>query len=110
MTKKYLNRNHTLFKANTPLNLIYIVKKGELQLEKPLVKNTSNLVKKMTEIMGGKPELNAVGECIPEMSNVAPKDLPAKFRVSTVTSGSIIGEDDLLTESATYTTTVTCTS
>lgn len=108
MTKKYLNRNHTLLTAGSPLNMIYIVKKGEFELSKPLVKNHSNLVKKMNELMGGKTETNSVGDFIPEMTKVAPKDLPASFRVTTVSSGSILGEDDLLTESSCYNSTIKC--
>ena len=66
---------------------MFVVKKGEFELETPLKQNYSKLTRKVIDLLGIKEleenKRNLIGECMPELEKDAPLDLPQNYRLFT---------------------------
>ena len=115
MKKVYFKRNQTLYSLGQPATHVYIVKKGDFELQTPLQKNFSKQASNIIDLLGA-PELrenrvNLIGQKLPEISKFAPHDLPSNLRLFSHSIGSVMGEEDMFNEmSGKYSSTLKCTS
>ena len=72
LEKRYYQRNETLYFQGQPADYVYIVKKGEFELTKPLrqqySKNTSRILSLLGKNLEQAGAVNMLGKCLPEMT------------------------------------------
>jgi CRP-like cAMP-binding protein len=102
MEKVYFQRNQTIYVKDQPVSHLYVVKKGQFELSKPLNKNLSSNTAKILELLGMEDiknrSQNLIGRRLPELQKEAPQNLPQDLRLYQHNVGAIMGEQDLIKE------------
>ena len=88
MQKMYFTHGQHVYRAGQANTHVYIVKKGMFEQQRPLVRNRSKIASSLHELVAD-PEKRAIvasnknllGQRLPELSTIAPQDLPCAFRL-----------------------------
>ncbi len=96
LKRKYV-RNFAVYKEGGVSDQVFIVTKGEFQLQRILAKEPREGVSLVLDLLGGREQVSSVAKRnvlsvkLPEM-----KDVPRKMMLQTFCRGSFVGEDDVL--------------
>ncbi|TNV83980.1 hypothetical protein FGO68_gene11952 [Halteria grandinella] len=127
LKKEKFNRNQIIYKHGDPAVKIYIIKKGEFQLVRRLRRQMStNRQKLQSKVFGPKEfnplefqkcggsrnesmQLNLTGS-LERDDKKAIENMPMMKNFLIFSSGSLMGEEDCISQDRTYTSTALCTS
>ena len=92
MDKIKLKRNQKVYQDGQQCNKVYIVWKGEFEIEQKLQKRNDTKNIKTQRVMGlEQPQKNILAKKLPEL-----EDLPVSHKLKIMGQGCLLGEDDLL--------------
>ena len=92
LEKQKFKRGQIIYKEKSIADRVYIVKKGEFQLERKMHRDLKDTASQVVELLGKKPSnQNILARKLPEI-----KDVPYSMKLMIFGVGSIIGEEDAL--------------
>ena len=95
LKKEKFKRNQVLYRAGDYANKIYIIKRGEIEMIRKLPKDSSNKFNSIVSAFGQKTtKKNIINQKIGDEI----EDIPTKQNFMIVGKGSMIGEEDLISE------------
>lgn len=81
-----------MYKDGQVADKVFIVRKGEFELERKMVKSYTDTTSQVLELLGRKQKEKCVlAQKLPEI-----KDIPGKLKLSIFGVGSIVGEEDVI--------------
>eukprot|EP00347_Sterkiella_histriomuscorum_P023519 403334331 len=92
LTKQKFKRGQIVYRENQLADKVFIVKKGEFELQRKLGRTLNEVATEVVELMGKKVNKpNFLAKKLPEI-----KDVPNQMRITLFGSGSLLGEEDTL--------------